>query len=347
MPTTNLRIDWNGYEYAASPWDTDAHMALLDEIDAALDGALTTPREAAARLTKALKDDPAWIDGWLERATLHDDMFDNKASQTDRRRAFDIATAAIPADCMGPLPWGHVPNRPVLRAIAAWSVERAERQDYAEAAKLARRLLKLNPNDNQGMRLILGPALLRSGAPDAAMQSLQKTASEDPGMRHELALLQFERMTYVEAVTTLRRAMIENPYIADTLLTGRTALPMPLSQGSNTADYDGAKSYTDLWGERWTATGGALPFLRWVQTHPRLMAERAKALAPNERLLWEKRGPTRAELVKLARRKLDAVDDELSGELVADDAPSGDRRRRPWDWLQKRRDEHASRRGIF
>ena len=347
MPTTNLRIDWNGDEYVASPWDTDSHMALLDEIDAALNGARTTPQEAAARVTKALKDDPAWIDGWLERATLHDEMFDHKTSQADRRRAFDIATAAIPPDCKGPLPWIHVPNRPILRAIAAWALERAERQDYAEAAKLAQRLLKLNPNDNQGMRLILGPALLRSGSPDAAMRSLAKTAPEDPGMRHELGLLQFERTTYVEAVTTLRRAMIENPYIADTLLTGRTALPMPLSQGSNTADYDGAKNYADLWGERWATTSGALPFLRWVQTHPELMAERANALTAKEGLLWEEPGPTRSELIETARRKLEAIDDKLSEELVADDAPPGDRRHQPWDWLQRRRDEHASRHGIF
>ena len=347
MPTTNLRIDWNGTEYIASPWDTDSHMALLEEIDADLNGARTTSREAAARVAKALEEDPGWIDGWLEHATLHDEMLEHETSQADRRRAFDIATAAIPRDCKGPLPWIHVPNRPILRAIGAWAIERAERGDYAESAKLAKRLLKLNPNDNQGMRLILGPALRRSGSTDAAMRALAKTAPEDPGMRYELGLLQFERTRYVEAVTTLRRAMIENPYIADTLLTGETALPMPLSMGSNTADYDGARSYADLWGERWTATGGALPFLRWVQTHPLLMAERGNALAAREGLLWEEPGRTRSRLIETARRKLDEIDDTLSDEVVADDAPPGDRRHRPWERLQKQRDEHATRYGIF
>ena len=48
MPTTNLRIDWNDEEYVASPWGTDSHMALIDEIDAALNGARTIPHESTA-----------------------------------------------------------------------------------------------------------------------------------------------------------------------------------------------------------------------------------------------------------------------------------------------------------
>ena len=47
-------------------------------------------------------------------------------------------------------------------------------------------------------------------------------------MRYELALAQFEEEKYVAAATTLRRAGIEDPYIAEQLTGTPYPEPMPL-----------------------------------------------------------------------------------------------------------------------
>ena len=55
----------------------------------------------------------------------------------------------------GLLPWGHIDNRPFLRcmhgyALCVWRLGR-----FGEAARIFRRMLWLNPTDNQGVRLVL------------------------------------------------------------------------------------------------------------------------------------------------------------------------------------------------
>ena len=314
---TKLQVEWNGDEYVATEWDSAKHMELLDKLDSET-GRGMTGQEAARQLTKALKDDPSWLDGLGERARLHDELGHGEERKRDRRRAFDIAMGVLPSKFKGPLPWLNVPNRPILRAIAAWAIELVETGDFAETARLAARLLKWNPNDNQGMRYIRGPAQLRAGQRRGAVRTLEKTAREDPGMRYELGLLRFEEGTFVDAITTLRRALIENPYIAETLLTGETAWPMPLWQGSNIAEYDGACDYANLWRSGWLSNPQAMHFLRWVQTHPRLMVERGQALEPREAALHETSRDEHRRLMDVATSRLKAIDEALSQEVLAE-----------------------------
>ena len=60
------------------------------------------------------------------------------------------------------------------------------------------------------------------------MKALAETAAENPAMRYELGLAQFEDEKYVGAATTLRHAGIENPYIAEHLTGTLFPEPMPL-----------------------------------------------------------------------------------------------------------------------
>ena len=341
MPGTRLHVELRGKEYQATPCDSDSHMALLNELDHHLDTGQITSNEAVHRLTTALQDDPLWLDGLLEQATLHDEMLNDEHRKANRKCAFEIATKALPEKFTGPLPWHHVPNRPILRAISAWTVENALRGEHKVVTRLARQMLKWNPTDNQAMRYLLGPAQLRAGQTDAAKTTLTKTAAQNPAMRYELGLLLFETGEFVDAVTTMRRALIENPYIAENLLTEDTAWPMPLWQGSDEADYDGAYDYVNFWGRRWMSNTKAMHLLRWVQTHPRLMAERGQALEPVEELLHEKSVARRLQLVELRISRLAAINDELSREVI--NTQNGDDL--PWESMQKKRSENAMRIG--
>lgn len=67
------------------------------------------------------------------------------------------------------LPWGLIDNRPFLRCLhgyglALWRLER-----FAEAAAVFARILWLNPNDNQGVRFVLG-----------AVRAVEKLEEDEP-----------------------------------------------------------------------------------------------------------------------------------------------------------------------
>jgi tetratricopeptide (TPR) repeat protein len=59
------------------------------------------------------------------------------------------------------LPWGEMPNRPILRIMQMRALQHHEDGNRTEAEELYRLLLKLNPSDNQGIRYLL--AALREG----------------------------------------------------------------------------------------------------------------------------------------------------------------------------------------
>ena len=56
--------------------------------------------------------------------------------------------------------WGHLETRPYMRARLALAQTLSELGQEDEAAEHCRELLRLNPNDNQGVRYVLLPALL-------------------------------------------------------------------------------------------------------------------------------------------------------------------------------------------
>jgi len=69
--------------------------------------------------------------------------------------AVGIGELSLPADFQGLLLWGHIYNRPFLRALhgqglCLWRLGR-----LAEARRVFMRMLSLNPNDNQGVRMCL------------------------------------------------------------------------------------------------------------------------------------------------------------------------------------------------
>ena len=172
------------------------------------------------------------------------------------------------------------------------------------------------------------------------MKALAETAGENPAMRYELGLAHFEDKKYVDAATTLRHAGIENPYIAEHLTGALFPEPMPLWLGSNLHDYEGAYDYEEqlveaLGGER----RGHRLSLRWLHTHPRVMAERAAALAPVEELLWEQDVPRRHAPIEKRNAVRAGIDDALSKEIVVRRELHGHGTDYPWQLLRARRDE--------
>lgn len=74
------------------------------------------------------------------------------------RAGLEIAELALGADFQDVLPWGLIDNRPYLRCLHGYGLALWRRGEPAAAAQVFRKMLWLNPGDNQGARFLIGPA---------------------------------------------------------------------------------------------------------------------------------------------------------------------------------------------
>jgi len=118
----------------------------------------------------------------------------------------------------GLIEWGCMENRPYLRGLANLAIVYRDTERWGEALETHLRILKLNPNDNQGVRWLVGEEHHRLGDLDRAITAYQK-ASEEPGCCFGLALALFEAGRSSERVgTALLAGFAANRYVAPMLL---------------------------------------------------------------------------------------------------------------------------------
>ena len=85
-----------------------------------------------------------WPDS-LERAARH------------FRAGLEIADLTLGSGFQDVLPWGLIDNRPYLRCLHGYGLALWQRGETAAAAQVFRRMLWLNPDDNQGACSLIGP----------------------------------------------------------------------------------------------------------------------------------------------------------------------------------------------
>lgn len=97
-------------------------------------------------------------------------------------RAVAAGERAVGADSLATLAgecWGRLETRPYMRARLAFAQTLWDVGEGDRALDHYRELLRLNPNDNQGVRYLLLPALLKIGRDDEA-DALLREYREDP-----------------------------------------------------------------------------------------------------------------------------------------------------------------------
>jgi len=155
--------------------------------------------------------------------------------------------------------WGLLETRPYMRARAGlaqclWGVGRRE-----EAVEHYWDMLRLNPNDNQGIRDLLMPCLIELGRYEEA-EKLFKRYKED-GMAvwmYSRALLDFRKHGDCPAsVRSLHAALDENKHVPSYLL-GRKKMPRHLPDHYGFGDENEAVLYVHGNKAAWEATPGAL-----------------------------------------------------------------------------------------
>jgi tetratricopeptide (TPR) repeat protein len=123
--------------------------------------------------------------------------------------------------------WGAVETRPLMRAYAGLAELSWVLGDRGRATSLYHHMLRLNPQDNQGVRYMLAICLLeeRTAEAQSTLQELLNRFPEDAAAHwaYNRALLSFQlkQQTTDMADQALADAMRANPHVPPLLLGGR------------------------------------------------------------------------------------------------------------------------------
>lgn len=213
--------------------------------------------------------------------------------------------------------WGLIETRPYMRARHALAAALWQAGERAEPVKHYNDMLRLNPNDNQGIRYILADALLELGR-DTEAAALLKRYKDDASAAWAWsgALLSFRRKGDVAASRkALARAVGSNPYVADYLL-ARKPMPKTLPQFIGMGDENEAIAYVDDADTAWLATVGAK---NWVESVLSTAASHAPAT------------DGRSEPEHAAQAELDRIDEAVLALLLLG-LHDGNRVWKSYDW---------------
>jgi len=174
--------------------------------------------------------------------------------------------------------WGMVETRPYMRARLGvaqclWALGKVE-----EAVSHFRELLRLNPNDNQGIRYLLASALLDLKKVDELEELLGQYDEATAHWLFTKALVAFIRLGDAPAARKLLREALEaNPHVASYIL-GEKKLPRMLPDRVGFGDTSEAVTYAAEFGGGWHGILGAVDWLATV--------------SGRRRGTWQKRGKT-------------------------------------------------------
>ena len=305
-----------------------------DELDLLLErrdaGALSKMRYRRA-LEELVSRHPWFVDGHahLGNALYGEGRFEQALDAYGR--GFSLCMEVLPSGFEAVIEWGHLENRPFLRAAHGMTLCQLKLGRTEEGLSMLERMLAWNPGDHQGVRFIIGSEYLRAGLDGNARSFFETEASQYPPYRYELALLLLRKEHHVAAATSLRLGFVENGYIAEILCGNPDPLPAGIWHGHGDRMPQAAKDHVCEYGGLWRETPGAIAFLRWLHTHPRVMAERAAILGYDEETLWERDAARRVFLFRTRSAAACRIDDALSEEIVVERL---DRHGRTvWPWL--------------
>jgi tetratricopeptide (TPR) repeat protein len=159
--------------------------------------------------------------------------------------------------------WGLIETRPYMRALNELGLELQKTGLPDEAIAIYERMIKLNPDDNQGIRYILLELYLRKR--DTKHAHLLISQFEDDAsafFAYNKTLLVFlTNGKSVEAQTLLKEAMNFNPHVVKYLV-GKKKLPINLPEAYQMGKDDEAQLYAAEGLGTWSAVPNAIDWLK-------------------------------------------------------------------------------------
>jgi tetratricopeptide (TPR) repeat protein len=221
-----------------------------------------TTKRRAALATRAIEISPLCADAWLILAQMAEPGTDREMELL--LRAVDVGKAALGSsfdELTGEF-WGWLETRPYMRARQVLATTLWGRGLRDDAITHLSDMLRLNPNDNQGLRYMLIGYLAETDR-HAEIERLKESYPGE-GMAMwlwPLALAAFRRDGDTDASRkALRAALKSNKYVAGFLL-GRRKLPKAMPDYYGIGDLNEAVLYAAEFTSGWQSTSGAI---EWV-----------------------------------------------------------------------------------
>jgi Plasmid pRiA4b ORF-3-like protein./ST7 protein. len=162
--------------------------------------------------------------------------------------------------------WGFLGTRPYMRARAGLADCLYQMGRYEEAVEHYWAMLRLNPNDNQGIRYLLAACLLVDlGNTESLLKLLQQYKGDITAVwYYTWALVTFiYQGDSAKARRRLKSALKQNPHVVPYLLFEKR-LPKELPDYIGIGDETEAASYYADFGAAWHKTEGAIAWLELV-----------------------------------------------------------------------------------
>jgi tetratricopeptide (TPR) repeat protein len=129
----------------------------IDTLDRGLDLLEHGDEEEAGRyFFKSIEIDPTYADGYNHLANIVWRKGDWKQAEGLYRKALGCAEPEAKDIPEGGF-WGILESRPYMRALHGLGLTLWRQGRLEDAISIFERMLKLNPNDNQGVRYLMGP----------------------------------------------------------------------------------------------------------------------------------------------------------------------------------------------
>jgi hypothetical protein len=158
-------------------WDDEKELdALMDRVDC---GAIS-PKQAILHAQKLLAQSPENLElqNYLGNRMCALELRDEAAEVW--AKGFKLASRLIPKGFKGLIPWLETDNRSFLRLCHGHLLGLMHQQDGKAAQMLLKKMLAWNPNDNTGVRMLMGDISLMQGDSKAALKSFLKEAESSP-----------------------------------------------------------------------------------------------------------------------------------------------------------------------
>lgn len=236
--------------------------ALVDEGWEALDTGLN--EIAADKARKALEISPLSVDAFVVLAHAERAAPVRIALLREGVRAGETVLADLLKAWRQTDFWLDLDTRPYMRVVHFLAIELWARDlgdDRDEAARLVAHLLKLNPNDNQGARMLAYGWYPLLGKWDALTSLLRRYRKEQRTETAFALALDARRRSDPRATDLLTAAMAINTHVSGLLLARRAAKPYE-GESVAYASREEAQAYAEHGHEVWRLVPGAIDWLR-------------------------------------------------------------------------------------
>lgn len=317
-----------------TPTNHETWYALVNAFDGVLDGLGSRQMSFQAgikRLKEMVKSEPCFLDAYAHLGLY---LSESNLTQSDKwyLEGVEKGKSLIPEGFSATIPWGFLDNRPFLRCHHGYILSLLRKSKYDLAIAEMELHLQWNPNDNIGVRYLLGDACMLAKQYDKALKAYAESMDEYPACCYGLGLIHFMQKDFCKAITCFRKGFLSNLYIAE-LLTGKTELVTKRYwHGTSTASPRGAIEYMDSTGRKiWKDQENAVLFVDWLLNCSLVLAERAQDVQQREAFQCEQDANKRVALLKKRDVLWDTVTDETSKKLAQKITTHDDGECWPWE----------------